>query len=144
MLWLNDILLFAHFVGMIMGTAPGIANMVISRQAVSASPDGAAALRTIPPILAGVSGIGLLVLWVTGAILIFTAWQGVENLPVLFWVKLAFVVILTIIAIMVHVTIREIRATGNVALSGRLRKLGPFAGVFALFAILFAVLAFNT
>lgn len=139
----NDILLFLHFIGMIMGTAPGIANMVISRHAATATPEGATALRALPPILAKISAVGLLILWVTGVLMVFTAWRGLDALPIFFWVKMVFVVVLTIVSIMVHITIREIRTTGNVALARRLQKLGPFAGLTALFAILFAVLAFH-
>lgn len=143
MRWLNDILIFLHFIGLLLGAAPGIANMVIARQIAKATPEAAAGLRIIPPILANISAVGILLLWVTGIVLVFTGWRGPENLPTMFWVKLVFVVILTIITVMVHMTIREIKRTGNVALGARLPKLGPFAGAAALLSTFFAVLAFH-
>lgn len=143
MVWLNDILLFLHFVGLLMGSAPGIANMVIMRQMAQATPDGAAALRALPPNLAMISAVGVAVLWITGVILVFTKWSGFQNLPAMFWIKFLFVVILTVIIGMIQMTIREMRRTGNTALAARLPKLGPLAGLAALLTVFFAVVAFQ-
>ena len=43
---------------------------------------------------------------------------------------------------LIHMTYAEIRK-GNVAVAARLPKLGPMAGISALLAVLFAVLAFS-
>ena len=53
-----------------------------------------------------------------------------------------FVLSLTVVTGLIHMTYGEIRK-GNVALAARLPKLGPMAGVSALLAVLFAVLAFG-
>lgn len=143
MVWLNDILLFLHFVGLVMGAGPGLANMVIGRQAAAASPDGAAALRRLPPILAKVSVTGLVVLWVSGLIMVWSRWGGPGNLPTAFWVKMIFVVVLTVVVGLVHKTLADIKRTGNPALAARLPRLGPLAGLSTLLAVLFAVFAFH-
>ncbi len=60
----------------------------------------------------------------------------------MFWVKAIFILSLTVVTALIHMTYAEIRK-GNAALAARLPKLGPMAGVSALLAVLFAVLAFN-
>ncbi len=143
MTWLNHILLFLHLVGLVMGAGPGIANMVIMRTAATAAPDGAAALRRVPPILVNVSTAGVVVLWITGLIMVWTAYGGPGNLLWAFWVKIVFVIILTAVVIAMQMTLAQIRKTGNMALAARMPKLGPMAGLSALLAVFFAVVAFQ-
>lgn len=143
MLWLNDILIFLHILGLFLCVSPGLANAVISRQLVKATPEAAATLRQLPPIFVNISSLGLLVLWATGIALIFTRWGGIENLTVAYWVRAVFVMILTIVMIMVHMTIREAHKTGNVAISARLKPFGIVAALAALAAIFTTIVTFN-
>lgn len=143
MLWFNDVILFLHFVGLVTGAGPGMANMVVMRQAAAATAEGAAALRRVPPILAKVSAAGVVVLWVTGLIMVWSKWNGLASMPPAFWIKMIFVVALTVVMGLMHKTLADIRRTGNTALAARLPRLGPLAGLSALFAVLFAVFAFH-
>jgi len=143
MTWLNDLLLVLHFIGLVMGAGPGVANMVIMRTAATATPDGAAALRKVPPILVNVSTAGVVLLWITGLIMVWSVYGGPGNVSWAFWVKIVFVVILTVIVIAMQVTLAQIRKTGNMALAARMPKLGPLAGLTALLAVVFAVVAFQ-
>lgn len=143
MTWLNDLLLVLHFIGLVMGSGPGIANMVIMRAAATATPEGAAALRRVPPMLINVSTAGLVLLWITGLIMVWTIYGGPGGLPWAFWVKIVFVLILTAVVVAMHMTLAEIRKTGNMALAARMPKLGPMAGLSALVAVIFAVIAFQ-
>jgi hypothetical protein len=133
--------LFLHFVGLVMGAGPGMANMVIARRAESAAPEGAAALRAVPPVLVNISTAGVVLLWISGLVLLTEA-GGPSGVPTEFWIKIAFVVILTLIVIAMQVTLAQIRG-GNRAAAGRMKALGPAAGACALLAVLFAAIAFG-
>ena len=139
---MNGALVFLHFFGLVLGAGPGAAQSLIMRRAATGTPDEARTLRGLGPGLAIVSAVGIAILWVTGLIMVWTVYGGFGNLPGAFWIKFAFVVLLTLIAIYVQMTFAEIRK-GNVAAAARLPRLGPAAGVCALLAVLFAVIAFN-
>ncbi len=140
---MNAFILFLHFVGLMIAAAGGLATGIIMRRAASMPPEQAKTVRGLGPLLAHVAGLGLVVLWVTGIIMVWSHWNGLGSLPSLFWVKLVFVVIVTIVTGLIHRTYAEIRRTGNAGLASRLAKLGPVSGVASLLAVLFAVYAFN-
>ena len=139
---MNAALLFLHFVGLMLGAAGGFASAVIMRRALVLPADEAKVVRGLGPILAKVSLTGLLLMWATGLVLVWSKWSGIGSMPDMFWVKAIFILTLTIVTGLIHMTYAEIRK-GNVALAARLPKLGPMAGVSALLAVLFAVVAFN-
>ena len=139
---MNEALLFLHFLGLILGSGPGVAMNVVVRRAAAAPPEQAQALRALGPILANVSAIGIGILWITGIIMVWTKWDGFANLPQWFWVKLLFVVLVTIFAGLTHMTYGQVRR-GNVAAAARLAIYGPATGISALLAVLFAVVAFK-
>jgi hypothetical protein len=104
--------------------------------------DEAKVVRGVGPLLANVAAAGLLLLWVTGLIMVWSKWDGFGSLPSLFWAKAVFILTLTLVTGLIHMTYGQIRK-GNVAIAARLPKLGPMAGVSSLLAVLFAVLAFG-
>ena len=81
---MNDIVLFVHFVGLMLGAAGGLASGIIMRRALSMPVDEAKVVRGLGPLLAKVSATGVAVLWVTGFILVWSKWDGFGNLPQLF------------------------------------------------------------
>lgn len=139
---MNEALLFLHFFGLILGSGPGAAMNVIVRRAATAPPEQAQALRALGPVLANVSAIGIAILWITGLLLVWTKWDGFGNLPSYFWIKLLFVVLVTIFAGLTHMTYGQVRR-GDTAAAARLAIFGPATGVSALLAVLFAVIAFK-
>ena len=139
---MNQVLLFLHLVGLMLGAAGGFASAVIMRRALAMPADEAKVVRGLGPMLAKVSLTGLVLMWATGLILVWSKWSGPASLPEYFWVKAVFILSLTAVTVLINMTYGEIRK-GNVALAARLPKLGPMAGVSALLAVLFAVLAFN-
>jgi hypothetical protein len=139
---MNEALLFLHFVGLMLGAAGGFASAIIMRRALVLPVDEAKVLRGLGPILSKVSATGVTVLWATGLILVWSKWGGLESLPQMFWVKAIFILSLTVMTALIQLTYAEIRK-GNPAAAARLPKFGPMAGVSALLAVLFAVLAFN-
>jgi hypothetical protein len=140
---MNQILLFLHFLGLMLGATGGFGSAMIMRRTLGMTPEAARPLRELGPMLANVSGAGLLLMWATGLIMVWSAWGGFGALPGLFWLKFLFVLTLTAAAAAIHMTYREIRG-GNVAAAARLPKLGPMAGVSSLLAVLFAVFAFSS
>jgi hypothetical protein len=139
---MNYALLFLHFFGLVLGAGPGAAQGLIMRRAVALPADQAMTLRSVGPMLANISALGIAILWITGLIMVWTKWNGPASLPSAFWIKLVFVVLLTLVSGYVHMTYAEIRR-GNPAAAARFVWLGPLASVSALLAIMFAVIAFN-
>ncbi len=139
---MDETMLFLHFVGLMLGAAGGFASAVIMRRALALPAEEAKVLRGVGPILAKVSLLGLVLLWATGPVMVWNKWGGFSGLPQLFWVKAIFIASLTVITILINMTYGEIRK-GNAAVAARLPKLGPLAGISALLAVLFAVLAFQ-
>ncbi len=139
---MNEALLFLHFVGLMLGAAGGFASAVIMRRALVLPADEAKVVRGLGPILANVSLISLIVMWATGLIMVWSKWGGLGSLPDMFWVKAIFILSLTVMTALIQLTYAEIRK-GNPAAAARLPRFGPMAGVSALLAVLFAVLAFN-
>ena len=139
---MNEALLFLHFVGLMLGAAGGFARAIIMRRALVLPAEEAKVVRGLGPILSKVSAAGVAVLWVTGLIMVWSKWSGFGSLPQMFWVKAIFIVSLTVMTALIQLTYAEIRK-GNPATAARLPKFGPIAGVSALLAVLFAVLAFN-
>ncbi len=140
---MNGFLLFLHFLGLILGAAGGFGSGIVMRQAQMVPADQAPVLRALGPILANVTAAGLVLLWITGPILVSTKWGGFGNLPSLFWWKLLFVVILTVLVGLTHMTYAQIRRTKNPALGARLAIIGPASGVTTLIIVLLAAYAFG-
>jgi hypothetical protein len=138
---MNQILIFLHFVGLMLGATGGFGSALVMRRALAAPAETARPLRELGPMLANVSVLGLGLMWATGVVLVWSRWSGPGSLPGLFWAKFVFVLTLTAAAVAIRLTHAEIRR-GNAAVAARLPKLGPVAGVSSLLAVLFAVFAF--
>lgn len=137
---MNAILLMLHFFGLAAGFATGIGNAVIMQLSAS-SPADAPTLGKVPPVLARIGQVGLAVLWITGIILVWTH-GGPGAMPPMFWVKLALVVIFTVIVILMDMTGRQI-AAGDKAAAARMPLYGRAGGAVAVLIVIFAVLAFG-
>jgi hypothetical protein len=141
-LLLNKILLMLHFLGLAMGLAVPLANMVMGSLIAKAAGPEKAILGRFPLAMGKVGKIGLSLLWVTGVTMVFTRWAGFAMMPPLFNFKLAAVVLLSITV--GYVISLEPRARkGDMAAIARMEKCGKVAFGFALLAVIFAVLTFN-
>jgi len=138
----SQVLLFLHFLGLGLGLSASFANMVMSGLIAKAMPPEKAILGRFPPAMGGLGRIGLVLLWFTGVVLVYSRWNGFASLPWQFHVKLAAVVLLTITTEYIHVLERRLRK-GELASLARIEKLGKAAMAFGLVALLFAVLAFG-
>ena len=139
---MNNIILFLHFFGLMLGAAGGFGGAIVARRAVALPTEQAPVLRAVGPVMARVAHVGVALLWITGLILVWSKWNGLGSLPTMFWVKFVFVLILTAASIGVEMTYAEMRR-GNIAAASRLPRLGPVAGIGALLSVLFATIAFG-
>jgi hypothetical protein len=137
-----DILLALHLIGLMMGAGGGFGGMIVQREAARRAPEQAAVLRSLGPAMAGFSGLGLIVMLITGFALVFAKYNGFAGLGVMFWAKMLFVTTLTLASIGVHWTYGQIKA-GNAAAAARMAVFGPVAGVSSVLAVIFSVLAFH-
>ena len=132
---MNQVLIFLHFVGLMLGATGGFGSALVMRRALSAGPEAAGPLRALGPMLANVSAIGLALMWAdrAGAGLEPLGRSGEPAAALLAQVRLRAVADRGGGAI--HMTYAELRR-GNMAAAARLPKLGPVAGVSALLAVL--------
>jgi len=139
---MNEVLLILHFIGLGMGSTAAIGNFIIMTL-IQKSPMDAPILGRFPPIAAKVGGTGLVILWITGPIMIYTKFDGGwEAMPWSFWAKIAFVVLLTIMVGLLDMTLSQIRK-GNLAVAARLPIYGRIASISLLVIIIFAVITFK-
>ena len=136
---MHGFILFLHLVGLMLGAAGGFGAALVMIRARSAPDDQAQALRTLGWPLAMMSGAGLVVLWATGILMLFFT---APSLPSIFWAKILFVVVLTVLSGLIHKTYADIRRTGDMGLMQRLYVLGPASSATLLLIVLLAVYAF--
>lgn len=139
---MHDVLLILHLLGLLMGAAGGISSGLIMRRALKAPPEQAMTLRSLGPMLARLSMIGLVLMLATGFSLVFVTYGGFSDLPTTFWIKMVFVTTLTLAAIATELAYAQVKG-GNVKAAARLPVLGPIAGLSSLLAVIFAVLTFH-
>jgi len=137
-----DILLALHLIGLMMGAGGGFGSMITQREAATRPPEQAATLKSLGPAMVRFSAIGLAIMLVTGFALAFLKYQGVRDLPLMFWIKMFFVTTLTLASILVHMTYSKIKA-GDAAAASRLAIFGPISGMSSMLAVVFAVFAFH-
>ena len=138
---MNYILIILHLFGFGAGVTTSVGNLVMMRL-IQSSPGDAPVLGRVPPLLARVGQVGLALLWVTGLILVWTRWDGPENMPQAFWYKILCVVLLTGVVAFLDLTIRRVR-NGDRAAAARLPLFGRIAAALLLLVVVFAVVAFN-
>lgn len=139
---LNQVLLILHFVGLTMGFSVTFATLVMTNLIAKAAPADKLVLGRFPPVMSRVGEIGVGLLWVTGATMVFTRWGGFGALPWQFHVKLTAVVILTGTLWVLHGLIEKAKA-GDQAAMARIPRVAPVASLSALVALIFAVLTFD-
>lgn len=138
---MNQVLLILHLFGFGAGMASSVGNFAIM-QTIRAAPADGPVLSKLSPVLGRVGQVGLGLLWITGIILVWSKWNGPQNLPPAFWAKFVCVVLLTGVAAMLGITMKQIQA-GNRALVARMPVLGATAGILLLLIVILAVFAFD-
>ncbi len=138
----NKILLMLHFMGLALGFSVSISNGVMMGLIVKAAPGERPVLARFPPLMSQVGRVGLVLLWLTGLTMVYTRWAGFDGMPWQFHVKLTGVVLLTITVLYMGKLEGQI-SRGDAAAAAKLPTFGKAASLFALTALVFAVLTFN-
>lgn len=139
---LTDILLWLHLLGVAMGVGVGIAMSRVGPKIISAPADERRHFWPLGKFLARVIAAGVVVLLITGPLMLWLKFGGTAGLGWSFWVKMLFVAFTVI-----FVGLRDWAAArleqGDENAATLMSASGPLAGVSALLAMLFAVIAFN-
>jgi hypothetical protein len=139
---LNHTLLILHFLGLALGFSVSFSNIVMSGLIAKAAPSERAVLGRFPPVMSHVGSLGLLLLWVTGGTMLFTRWNGFASMPWQFHVKITAVILLTLTVGYIH-RLQKLARNGDTAAPAKIQTFGKMATLFALTAVIFAVLAFD-
>jgi len=130
------ILKIIHLMSMGVGFGGGIANAIV---AMTAAPKDPALGGAISMRIGRISALALALLWISGYFLVTTQMDGWSGLPLLFWVKILAVAVLTGCAVLLQ--IRSLRpGPGLAALA---KKLGPVMLGCSALAIILAVSLFG-
>ena len=138
----NELLLILHFLGLGAGMASSVGNFSLMVTIAKGPPQDAPILARVQPLLSRAGDIGLALLWISGLIMVFTRFGGFGNLPMAFWWKLLFVVVLTAVVGVVHALVARLNR-GDQTVRARLPILGRIAAGVLLVVIILAVVAFN-
>jgi uncharacterized membrane protein len=139
---LDQFLVTVHLLGMALGLSTGFANMVMAGLIAKAAPNEKSVLARFPPAMGRLGVIGLVMLWASGISIVRLRYGGFSILPQTFLIKLAAVVLLTLVVLYIQVLQRRVD-TGDTAAMARIQTLGKLTGPLALIAIIFAVITFG-
>jgi hypothetical protein len=139
----QDILLFLHFVGLILGAGGGLGSTIVQRYGYSLPQDQQSIIRGAGPSMASIALAGTVLLLFTGLALLVMKYNfALEAMPWTFWVKVLFAASLTFAGIMVHIAYGKVKK-GDASAAAGAARFGPVAGMSAMAATLFAVLTFH-
>ena len=138
------ILLFAHFVGLMLIATAFLALMGMMPQRVTTQATagaGEAALPNSSRYLTMLSHVGILVSLITGPLMIWVKYGGFDGINHWFWMKMVFLVVLIVGIVIAARSGRKMRS-GDAGAASQVR-LGRTIATIALFGVVFsAVMAF--
>lgn len=133
------LLIFLHFMGLVVGMGSGMALSNFGR-ASGGRMDGA--LLRLGDILRTNAHVGLALLWITGLLMVWLRYGGIGGLGVWFWLKMAGVVVLSAAVGMSAANYRKLKA-GDADAPARAKVLSAVTGLSGVFVVLAAVFAFD-
>ncbi|MCP5072406.1 MAG: hypothetical protein GY947_03820 [Rhodobacteraceae bacterium] len=138
-----DLLKTIHFLSFSMGIGGGIANAILGAKLAQAEPEFSAKFAPVARVVGRLSFLGLILLWLTGGAMLSLAYDGWTGLPVMFWIKIGFVVVLTFAATLAQVLVLGAQVRKRAPNPAHMAKLGMAITGSAVLAVVFAVLAFR-
>lgn len=132
-----------HFLSFTVAIGAGISNLLLGARLTVFPPQAMPPLVGFRLFLGKLSTIGLILLWLTG-IWMVTATHGFgvfENSAIL--LKLAFVVVLTILSIVANMTVAKAKKLGTPPDASRMKRLGFGSQAMAILALILAIVAFG-
>jgi putative membrane protein len=139
---LLNALLFAHFLGLMLGSAATLTLVAMTGQQAAANPEQSPTLFRLGSALAGLSHAGFLLLLVSGPLLLWLKYGGFGGVNGWFHVKLSLVVVVIITIILSARALRRFKGGEQAALA-QLRLTRLIALVALIGVVLAAVLAFQ-
>ena len=139
---LLSLLLWLHFLGLASGLGGGIALSQTGPRLVTATEQERPLIWKFRRAFSVTASAGVGVLIVTGPLLAWLKYGGVEGMPAWFWAKMAFVV-LTLAGVILHeISSRRARA-GDATAYRWMAIAGRTAGISMVLAVLCAVMTFD-
>jgi uncharacterized membrane protein len=125
-----------------MGLAVPFANIAMGMVMSKAAPNELPILGRFPFAMSKIGKIGLVLLWVSGLVMVFTRWDGFATLPSTFHIKLTLVILLTIA--IGYISWLEVKAKkGDMSAVAKIKQAAKVSFALGLAAVVFAVLTFN-
>jgi uncharacterized membrane protein len=138
-----EILKIVHYLSLAIGIGGGLANAIIGARAAMSDPPVKAVLGRISSIIGKTAGVAIILLWLTGIALVYLIFDGWATLPWAFWIKLAFVVVLSLLSLRMNLYVMQAARTKSPPPAATMKKLGQGAMVSSLLIVIFAVIAFT-
>ena len=138
-----EFLKIVHFLSLSVGIGGGVANGIIGARAAKVDPPVRAVLGGISGLIGRLSFVAIVLLWLTGIAMVYLAFGGWAELPTAFWVKIAFVVVLTALSVWLNLLAMRARRTRTPPPAATMRTLGMVAGLCSLIIVIAAVIAFT-
>lgn len=139
---LNTILLYAHFVGLMLGSAATLTLVAMTGQQAAANPEQSPGLFRLGSALAGVSHVGFTLLLISGPLLLWLKYGGFGGVNVWFHIKLTLVIVVVVTIILSARALRRYKGGDQGAFATlRATRLAALVALFGV--VLAAVLAFQ-
>ncbi|MCP5085768.1 MAG: hypothetical protein GY952_03040 [Rhodobacteraceae bacterium] len=138
-----EILKAIHFLSFSIGIGGGVANALLGAKLAQAEPETAVKFAPVARLVGRLSFLGLILLWLTGGAMLSLAYDGWTGLPVMFWIKIGCVVVLTVAATLAQLMVLGAQVRKRPPNPARMAKLGMVITGSAVLAVVFAVLAFR-
>ncbi|SMH36813.1 hypothetical protein [Maritimibacter sp. HL-12] len=139
-----EILKIVHYLSLAVGIGGGLANAIIGARAAISDPPVKPVLGSISGVIAKTAGVSIILLWLTGIALVYLIFDGWAILPWAFWVKLAFVVVLSLLSLRMNLYILQAARTKSPPPAATMKLLGRLAILTSILIVIFAVIAFTT
>lgn len=135
------VVLFVHVFSLVLGMGSGIALSVLGRRLAEANADQREALFGLGRVLLRNGHMGLGVLLVSGVAMVLMRYTDLATLPLLFWIKMALVVAMTISVVVGGRAFKQLQ-TGNADAAKVTKMTGAVSAICGGLIILIALFAF--
>ena len=140
---LLEVVKFIHFLGFVLGLGCGFANIIAARKFAALPKDAAPIGGSLRMALGQCAGIGLVLLWVSGGLLVAMGPGAALFADPVFQAKLLAVLVLTVFSAMANLAIIRAKRTGTPPNTMRMARLGNGAQVTGFLALALAIVAFS-
>lgn len=137
-----DLLLWLHFAALGIAVGGGVALGFVGPAMARATPEQRPALAPVRRRIANSVTLGLIVLVITGPLMVWLKFGGIEGMTWWFWAKMALVLVLLGLNIRSRQLLKKAEG-GDMAAGKALGQTGLVGGLVVFLVILAAVFAFD-